>query len=280
MLDIERSAPISVAPGQWVIATESNTFRVSRVAPQTETAAVPGETYRSARTVRAVLNGALYAAFDTRGKQGQRQPISLARLAYMLAGSYHHLQTPPRLARAAATFKGLNRDDVAAFLELKVREETGHDRLALRDLAALGLPARKVVETLRPPVSIRLVAHLDSYSRQPYPMAVLGYTYCMERLAIFYGEKDIKAYQALCPPGVDATRCLRVHSGVGADDEHVDELIEFIATLDKSDVAQIAAAACETATVMVEALLGDAATTDTDIEARLRGAGITLPLAA
>jgi hypothetical protein len=280
MLDIERSAPVSVAPGQWVIATESNTFRVSRVAPQTEPAAVPGETYRSARTVRALLNGALYAAFATRGKQGQRQPISLTRLIYMLAGSYHHLQTPPRLARAAATFKGLKRDDVAAFLELKVREESGHDRLALRDLTALGLPARTVVEILRPPVSIRLLAHLESYCQRPYPMAVLGYTYCMERLAILYGEKDIKAYQALCPPGVDATRCLRVHSGVGADDEHVDELIEFVATLDKRDVAQIAAAACETAAVMVEALLGDAATTDAEIEIRLRDAGIALPLAA
>jgi Iron-containing redox enzyme len=280
MLDIERSAPVSVALGQWVIATESNTFRVSRVAPQTEPAAVPGETYRSARTVRALLNGALYAAFASRGKQGQRQPISLTRLIYMLAGSYHHLQTPPRLARAAATFKGLKRDDVAAFLELKVREESGHDRLALRDLTALGLPALTVVEILRPPVSIRLLAHLESYCQRPYPMAVLGYTYCMERLAILYGEKDIKAYQALCPPGVDATRCLRVHSGVGADDEHVDELIEFVATLDKRDVAQIAAAACETAAVMVEALLGDAATTDAEIEIRLRDAGIALPLAA
>src|SRR5262245_16169368 len=280
MLDIERSAPVSVAPDQWVVATESNTFRVSKVAPLTETAAVPGETYRSARTVRALLNGALYAAFSTRGRQGQRQPISLTRLVYMLAGSYHHLQTPPRLARAAATFKGLHRDDVAAFLELKVREESGHDRLPLRDLAALGLPARQVVEILRPPVSLRLLAHLGSYSARPYPMAVLGYTYCMERLAIFYGEKDIKAYQALCPPGVDATRCLQVHSGVGADDEHVDELIEFVATLDKSDVAQIAAAARETSTVMIEALVGGAAATDADIEARLRGAGITLPIAA
>lgn len=280
MLDIERSEPVSIAPGQWIVANENNTFRVSNTGPQTEPASRPSETYRSARTVRALLNGALYVAFGTPGRQGARSPISLTRLVYMLAGSYHHLQTPDPLARAAATFKNLNRDDVAAFLELKVREESGHDRLALRDLTALGLPARKVVEILRPPVSIRLLEHLESYSKRPYPISVLGYTYCMERLAIFYGEKDIKAYQAVCPPGVDATRCLRVHSGVGADDEHVDELIEFVATLGKGDVASIAAAACETASVMVEVLLADAATTDADIEARLRSAGIALPLAA
>jgi hypothetical protein len=102
----------------------------------------------------------------------------------------------------------------------------------------------------------------------------------MERLAIFYGERDIKAYQAICPPGADATRCLRVHSGVGADEEHVDELVEFIATLPKQDIALIAAATWETASVMVEALLGDAATTDNDIEAKLRRSGIVLQFAA
>jgi hypothetical protein len=280
MLDIERSEPVSVAPGHWVVGNENGTFHIANAATRTEIATDAAETYRSARTVRALLNGALYAAFGRRGKEGKPQPISLTRLVYMLAGCYHHLQTPPRLALAAATFESLGRDDVASFLELKVREESGHDRLALRDLAALRLPARRIVETLRPPVSIRLLELLDSYSKRPYPIAVLGYTYCMERLAILYGKKEINAYQALCPSGVDATRCLRVHSGVGADEEHVDELVEFLATLPKQDVALIAAATLETASVMVEALLADAATTDNDIEAQLRRSGIVLKFAA
>jgi hypothetical protein len=280
MRNIERSEPVNVTRGQWIIASENGTFRVSSTGPQSEIENAPAATYRSARTVRALLNGALYAAFGAHGKEGKRQPASLIRLVYMLAGSYHHLQTPPRLARAAATFKRLQRGDVAAFLQLKVEEESGHDCLALRDLTSLGLPAERVVQTLRPPVSMRLLALLDSYSKRPYPIAVLGYTYCMERLAIFYGEREIQTYQALCPPGVNATRCLRVHSGVGADDEHVDELIEFVATLGKADVASIAAATCETASVMVEGLLDDATTTDADIEASLRHDGIALPLAA
>jgi hypothetical protein len=280
MLDLERSEPVNVAPGQWIIANEGGTFRVSRIGPETKVANGHGQRYRSPRTVRALLNGALYAAFGARGRQGERQPISLTRLVYILAGSYHHFQTPPRLAHAAGTFKRLNRNDIATFLELKAREETGHDRLALRDLAALGLPAERIVQTLRPPVSIRLLELLDSYSRRSYPMAVLGYAYCMERLAIFHGEKDIKAYQALCPSGVNVTRCLRVHSGVGADDEHVDELVEFVTTLDKNDVALIATATYQTASTMVQALLGDAATTDADITARLQHDGVALPFAA
>ncbi len=279
MHDIELSEPVSVAPGQSVIASENGTFRVVNTKTRVEISKTRVETYRSTRTVRALLNGALYVAFATLGKQGKRQPISLARLVYMLAGSYHHLQTPVRLARAAATFRGLERHNVAAFLELKVREESGHDRLALRDLNALGLPAKRVVEILRPPVSIRLIELLDSYSKLSHPMPVLGYTFCMERLAAFYGENEIQAYQALCPIGVDATRCLRVHSGLGADDKHVDEFVEFVTTLDKSDVALIATAACETASVMVDALVRDAAITDSDIEGHLRRAGIASPFA-
>ena len=280
MPDFERSQPIRVAPKMWVVGNENNTFRVLSTEPQTTVESGIRATYRSTRTVRALLNGALYAAFALRGQYGKPQPITLVRLIYMLAGSYHHLQTPPRLARAAGTFNSLGRHQVAAFLELKVREESGHDRLALRNLAALGVSAERTVDILRPPVSIRLLEQLDSYSKRSYPMAVLGYTYCMERLAIFYGEKEIKAYQEVCPPGADATRCLRIHSGVGADDEHVDELVEFVASLDKSDVALVAAAAFETASVMVDALLGDEATTDADIVSRLQHGGVNLPVAA
>jgi hypothetical protein len=280
MRDLEQSEPVHIAPKMWVVASENDTFRVLRTEQKTDIEHELSVSYRSSRTVRALLNGALYAAFTTQGRHGKPQPVSAIRLAYMLAGSYHHLQTPPRLARAAATFRCLKRDNIAAFLELKVSEEAGHDHLALQDLTALGLPAERIVEVLRPPVSLQLLGLLDDYSRTSYPIAVLGYTFCMERLAIFYGEEEIGAYQQVCPPGADATRCLRVHSGVGADDEHVDEVVDFITTLDKRDVASIVAATFETASVMVDALLDDATTTDADIASRLQHAGITLPFAA
>jgi hypothetical protein len=64
------------------------------------------------------------------------------------------------------------------------------------------------------------------------------------------------------------------------DDEHVEEVVNFVTTLDKKDVASIAAATFETASIMVDALLNDAKTTDADIASRLQHAGVTLPFAA
>ena len=55
MRDIERTEPVNVAPGQWIIANENGTFRVSTTGPQTETANGLPQTYRSARTVRALV---------------------------------------------------------------------------------------------------------------------------------------------------------------------------------------------------------------------------------
>jgi hypothetical protein len=177
MHDFERSEPVRIASKMWIVASENDTFRVLSTERRIDIEHELSVSYRSPRTVRALLNGALYAAFATRGKYGKPQPISAVRLVYMLAGSYHHLQTPPRLARAASTFKCLNRDNIATFLDLKVSEETGHEHLALQDLAALGLPAERIVEVLRPPASLRLLKLLDSYSRGSYPIEVLGYTF-------------------------------------------------------------------------------------------------------
>src|SRR3982074_2095347 len=98
MRDIERTEPVNVAPGQWIRANENRPFCASTTAPPHETAHGLPQAYRSARTVRALLNGALYAVFGGRGRQGRRQPTSLTRLVYMLAGSYHPLPTPPRPA--------------------------------------------------------------------------------------------------------------------------------------------------------------------------------------
>jgi hypothetical protein len=46
------------------------------------------------------------------------------------------------LVRAAlpSRFNELRRPEVAAYLEVRAREETGHDRLALKDLRALCVP--------------------------------------------------------------------------------------------------------------------------------------------
>ena len=78
------------------------------------------------------------------------------------------------------------------------------------------------------------------------PIAVLGYAYALERIALFSTEASIVAIERLVPAGIKATRCLRVHSAVGREVEHVAESIAFMATLPPKDRATIARATYET----------------------------------
>jgi hypothetical protein len=79
------------------------------------------------------------------------------------------------------------------------------------------------------------------------PIDCVGYTYTMERLSLGIGEDYIQKVEALLPPQTNAIRCLRVHSSVGADAEHVDENVSLIAQLTSSERTRIARACYETA---------------------------------
>ena len=79
---------------------------------------------------------------------------------------------------------------------------------------------------------------------------MLGYVYVMERMALRNTAASIEALERLLPPGVRATRCMRVHSSVGRDATHVAESVEVIATLPPEDRGTIARAAFETSSLM------------------------------
>ena len=121
-------------------------------------------------------------------------------------------------------------------------EESGHDPLALKDIAALGLPAQEFVAHLQPKSALALVELFTRFADSDAPIAVLGYAYAPERMALFSTEESIAAIERLIPAGIKATRCLRVHSAVGSDAGHVAESIAFMATLTPQDRAAIARA--------------------------------------
>ena len=75
----------------------------------------------------------------------------------------------------------------------------------------------------------------------------MGYTYTLERLSLGIGEEYIQSVEALLPAKVNATRCLRVHSAVGADADHVGENVSLIAELSAQERSRIARACYETA---------------------------------
>jgi hypothetical protein len=121
-----------------------------------------------------------------------------------------------------------------------------------------------------------LVEHLRELAEEPHPVGILGYGYALERAALFVRQEHIDATQAVCPPGVDATRGMRVHSSVGSDAAHVLEMVRFVATLPGADRAAIARAVYRTARILSQESR-DGPLADGDILGLLHRAGVAWP---
>jgi len=200
-----------------------------------------------------LLDGAINLGFAEIEKRLARPEPTLAGYILALVGAYHtSVHTPRNLRLAAARFNQLCRPEVAEYLEERAREETGHDRLALKDLHALGIPGERLVANFIPEGIKPLCQRFDDLSVQAYPMGCIGYSYCLERIAALKQESDIEKVQALCPDGVDATRFLRSHSCLGSEVAHVEETIAFVASLPAEDRIRVVQETYESALIMAE----------------------------
>ncbi len=208
----------------------------------------PGDVAATGRLLEGAVAAGLAAA---RAAHPDRRPPPLTALRWMwrLAGLYHLTTHTPALMREAVTrFEIAGRPALAAWARDKARDETAHDALALRDLAAMGLDGRAVVDLLRPPVPMAMVAWFrDAVHAKAPPLGVLAYACAVERLAMRVDAGYLARVQALLPAGVDATRCLRVHSAVGSDARHVEENAAVVAALAADERAGIVFAVSEVA---------------------------------
>jgi hypothetical protein len=203
-------------------------------------------------TVR-LLDGAINLGFSGIEKHLARPEPTIAGYIVALAGAYHtSVDTPRNLQRAAGRFGALGRPEVAAYLEDRAREETGHDRLALKDLRALGVSGERLVASFIPEGIKPLCARFDELCAEDYPIGSIGYSYCLERIAALKQEADIERIQALCPPSVDATRFLRSHSALGSEVTHVEETIAFVASLPANDRSRIVQETYASALIMAD----------------------------
>jgi hypothetical protein len=203
-------------------------------------------------TIR-LLDGAINLGFAEIEKRLAHPELTLAGYAVALVGAYHtSVDTPRNLRSAAKRFQELGRPEVAAYLEVRAREETGHDRLALKDLRALGVPGERLVANFIPKGIAPLCKHFDDLCVQDYPIGCIGYSYCLERIAALKQESDIEKVQALCPHGADATRFLRSHSCLGSEVSHVEETIEFVASLPANDRISVVQETYRSALIMAE----------------------------
>lgn len=215
--------------------------------------AIPMTGAGSAGSTVGLLDGALNLGFARIEKRLARPDPTLVGYVVALVGAYHtSVDTPRNLRRAASRFEELGRPEVAAYLEERAREETGHDRLALKDLGALGVPGERLVANFVPEGIKPLCKRFDDLCAQDYPIGCIGYSYCLERIAALKQRTDIEKVQALCPDGVDATRFLRSHSCLGSEVTHVEETIEFVASLPANDRIRVVQETYESALIMAE----------------------------
>lgn len=200
-----------------------------------------------------LLDGAINLGFARIEKRLAHPAPTVAGYIVALVGAYHtSVDTPRNLRRAARRFEELGRPEVAAYLEERAREETGHDRLALKDLRALGVPAERLVANFIPEGIKPLCKRFDDLCVQDYPIGCIGYSYCLERIAALKQKADIDKVRALCPDGVDATRFIRSHSSLGSEASHVEETIAFVASLPASDRIKVVQETYESALIMAE----------------------------
>jgi hypothetical protein len=226
-----------------------------------------------------LLDGAINLGFTGIEKRLARPEPTLAGYIVALVGAYHtSVHTPRNLRRAAERFEELGRPEVAAYLELRAREETGHDRLALKDLRALGVPGERLVANFMPEGIEPLCKCFDDLCAQDYPIGCIGYSYCLERIAALKQESDIEKVRALCPDGVDATRFLRSHSCLGSEASHVAETIEFVASLPANDRVSVVQETYQSALIMADGYNHELLKSETEMLAEMEQAiGEPLP---
>ncbi|MEH1864326.1 MAG: hypothetical protein V7K69_04670 [Nostoc sp.] len=231
-------------PDETAINTANYTQRHRRtsVGSSDRTASNMSHAERMAETQK-LLDRAIADAWYT-VKSDRRPPkLTPTRWVWRLAGLYHLCHPTPRLMEEAAQgFASVNRKSLAQWAAQKAREEAGHDQLALLDIQSMGYKAEAVVEVLVPPAAKALVDHFTQSVRDSDPIDCVGYSYTGERLAICRGVEYIQMVEALLPPRTNATRCLRVHSAVGTDVEHVKETIEMIAGLTPEERVRVSRA--------------------------------------
>jgi pyrroloquinoline quinone (PQQ) biosynthesis protein C len=239
---------VRISDRQTIVVTQDGVWVRTSVEPRNFLPQASTNKTNSIETTKKLLDTAIVLGKRIATIKEQLPELSVKNWIWSLVSQYHVAHATPTLMREAAQkFREQGRDSLAEWAAEKAQEETGHDQLALKDLQSLGCQAQALVDTYIPDSAKVLVDYFIRSVRTADPIKVVGYAYTLERLALAIKEQHIQKIEAIIPPGVNATRCLRVHSSIGSDVEHVDEALETIAKLSSGERSQIAIACCETA---------------------------------
>jgi hypothetical protein len=219
-------------------------------------------------TTRHLLDGVIAAA--QRGQApGQDWPPTPRRWALALVDQWytaHH--SVALLPIAIDRYASMHRPELARFARRKLEEETGHDRLPLEDLRALGYEAQATVERVPPGRTARALVQLARECvHGPRSVGFFGYIYALERRVIQLDSEALRALDSALPRGVDAASGVRAHAAE-FDRRHVEDLVDFVAGLPAHDRTEIALTCHRTAAVFCTPPPADD-TQDTERERRL-----------
>jgi hypothetical protein len=226
------------------------------------------------------VEGAISAGLINTEHSITPRPFTMPRYIRWLAGNYVFAgQTPGLLRRGAERLEALGRVNLAEFARKKAEEEDGHADLAYRDLEGLGLPAAEVIRVVRPPSADAFADRFRAYVESDDPIALFGFSYCLERMAVGRDDAFVEKIQAICPRERRAIRFLKVHSNTGSDSDHVHEQLALFESFDDAELASVVRAAFETAQMLAKQPLLDRVLTDDEIHRRLRRIGIDISCA-
>ncbi len=278
MKDAAQTQCIRISPHALLIAVPDGRCWLMDIS-SSEVTALPVSSVAAERASLAasLVEGAIAAGLVPAGPASVPGSYTLPRYIRWLAGNYVFAGRMPGLfCRAAERFEALGRTDLAEFARQKAAEETGHAELAYRDIEGLGLPAAEVVRLIQPPSADAFVQRFRAYVESSNPIALFGFSYCLERMAVERDDAFIRKVKEICPPQCRAYRFLKVHSNVGSDSAHVHEQLSVFESFSGAELAAVTSAAYETAELLAQQPLADQAMSDEEIDRRLLCAGIEL----
>jgi hypothetical protein len=229
---------------------------------------------------RKLLDQAIVQAYYA-VKSDRRPPDrTYTRWVWRLAGAYHlSCHTSRLMEKAAENFSALGRENLAQWAAQKAREEAGHEQIALLDIQSMGYDAEAVVQALIPSTTKHYVNYFTQVVEAANPIGCIGLCYATERLGTFVGKEYIQKVEALLSPGINATRWLRLHSSLGSEVNHVDDIIRVVAQLNREECIRVARACYETALLRFMPPKGDYIS-DEELQGILNPLKLSTPLQA
>jgi hypothetical protein len=246
--------------GAWIQRPQPGAIGLSR--------AMPADLPADAETTRHLLDGAIAVA-EREAPEVEQPPMTALRWAWYLTSqwycAHHSVALLPELIQR---YDSLGRADLATFARLKLEEEQGHDEFAIDDLNALGYDANALVRNVPTvPSVVALVDYGRECARGTDPTAFLGYAYAIERRVLRLTDEWFESLGQVLPPGAPVATGLRAHA-TELDVEHVEEAVEFIASLPAADRTSIAQA-CHRATEIACTPLQHEFPSESQLESRL-----------